>query len=54
MRERAELSARLTAPYLFLGPAYYVSHEGDRPMAVTWRLKFPIPIRFYRGFRLTA
>ena len=26
------------APYVFLGPADYVKHEGSRPMAVTWLL----------------
>jgi hypothetical protein len=24
---------------VFLVPADYVSHEGDRPMAITWRLR---------------
>jgi hypothetical protein len=28
--------------FWFLGPATYVSHEGERPMAVTWRLKTPL------------
>ena len=27
-----------TSPYLFLGPAHYVSHTGDRPIAITWKL----------------
>ncbi|WP_239456548.1 DUF3427 domain-containing protein [Nocardioides solisilvae] len=36
-----------TAPYLFLGPATYVSHTGDRPIAITWRLKTPMPMDFY-------
>ena len=27
-----------TSPYLFLGPAHYVRHTGDRPIAITWRL----------------
>ncbi len=31
------------APYLFLGPAHYVSHTGDRPIAITWRLSHAIP-----------
>ncbi len=26
-----------------LGPARYVSHEGEQPMAVTWRLDVPLP-----------
>lgn len=36
-----------TAPYLFLGPAKYVSHEGERPIAVTWRLEHAMPTDFY-------
>ncbi len=43
-----------TMPYLFLGPAGYMSHEGERPMAITWRLKHPIPIQFYRTMRLAS
>ena len=35
-----------TSPYLFLGPATYVSHEGDRPIAITWRLDTPMPVDF--------
>ncbi len=32
-----------TAPYVFLGPADHVSHTGDRPIAITWRLRTPMP-----------
>jgi hypothetical protein len=30
-------------PFWFLGPAVYVSHEDERPMAITWRLLTPLP-----------
>jgi hypothetical protein len=36
-----------TSPYLFLGPVRYVSHTGDRPIAITWRLETPMPIDFF-------
>ena len=36
-----------TSPYLFLGPAHYVTHEGDRPIAITWRLAHAMPIDFF-------
>ena len=36
-----------TSPYLFLGPASYVSHTGDRPIAITWRLQTPMPTDFF-------
>ena len=32
-----------TAPYFCLGPADYVSHTGDRPIAITWRLRHTMP-----------
>lgn len=32
-----------TSPYLFLGPAHYVSHTGDRPIAITWKLEHSMP-----------
>ena len=38
-------------PYIFLGPADYVAHEGDRPMAITWRLHRPMPAEVYLGSR---
>lgn len=39
------------APYIFLGPADYVSHERDRPMAITWRLRRSMPTEVYLGAR---
>ncbi|BBZ32967.1 DUF3427 domain-containing protein [Mycolicibacterium confluentis] len=39
------------APYIFLGPADYVSHEGERPMAITWRLRRAMPAEVYLGAR---
>ena len=29
--------------FYFLGPASYVGHESERPMAITWRLQHPLP-----------
>ena len=34
-------------PYLFLGPADYVSHEGERPIGITWRLRHAMPTDFF-------
>ncbi|WP_374968722.1 DUF3427 domain-containing protein [Terrabacter sp. BE26] len=31
------------APYVFLGPASYVEHRGERPISITWRLHTPMP-----------
>ena len=35
-------------PFMFLGPVYYVQHQGSRPMSITWRLEYPIPSKFIR------
>ncbi|WP_181407540.1 DUF3427 domain-containing protein [Nocardioides sambongensis] len=42
------------APYLFLGPATYVTHEGERPIAITWRLETPMPIDFFTAAKVVA
>ena len=34
--------------YTFLGTAEYVSHEGSRPMNITWHLERPIPAKFLK------
>ena len=41
--KRKSSSTSLAAPYAFLGPAEYVSHEGSRPMSIIWRLCHPCP-----------
>ena len=37
------------AAYTYLGTARYLSHEGSRPMSITWRLDRPIPARFLKA-----
>ncbi len=36
--------------FWFLGPATYVQHEGERPMAVTWRLHVPLSGDLFSAF----
>ncbi|MFK7857503.1 MAG: DUF3427 domain-containing protein [Granulosicoccus sp.] len=36
--------------FWFLGPARYLSHEGEKPMAITWRLANKLPGDLYREF----
>jgi hypothetical protein len=43
-----------TAAYTCLGAADYVSHEGTRPMAITWRMRKPMPEDFFREAKLAA
>ena len=47
------LFARLRADdraFWFLGPATYVTHESELPMAVTWRLAHPLPGDLFAQF----
>jgi hypothetical protein len=46
---QAKTNALGASPYVFLGPAEYVSHEGDRPMAINWRLRQPMPTEVYQA-----
>lgn len=49
----ALLFARLTQEeraFWLLGPASYVSHEGERPMAIRWRLREELPGDLYTQF----
>ena len=43
-----------TRPYLFLGSAQYVSHQGERPVSFVWRLDEPLPADFTLGSQLLA
>jgi hypothetical protein len=36
--------------FWFLGPAAYVGHEGEKPMAVTWRLQTPLSGDLFASF----
>ncbi len=33
----------VTEPFVYLGFARYESHEGERPMAISWQLEREIP-----------
>ncbi len=36
--------------FWFLGPATYVSHQDEQPMAITWRLLHPLPGDLFASF----
>ncbi|MDP6407893.1 MAG: DUF3427 domain-containing protein [Planctomycetota bacterium] len=36
--------------FWFLGPAAYVEHASERPMQVTWKLKYPLPGDLFAAF----
>lgn len=35
-------------PYTFLGTAQYLSHQGSKPMNITWQLDAPIPAKYLK------
>ena len=43
-----------TAAYTCLGAVDYVSHQGSKPIAITWRLRKPMPDDFFREAKLAA
>jgi hypothetical protein len=43
-----------TQPFTFLGPATYVEHRGERPVAFTWRLPAPMPEEVFEVARSVA
>ncbi len=47
VREHKRING-LAAPYYFLGPADYQSHEGSRPISIVWRLRHPMPAALRR------
>jgi hypothetical protein len=44
----------VTEPFRCLGFARYESHEGERPMAIRWRLERPIPAGWMQGMGLAV
>lgn len=43
-----------TRPFTYLGPAEYVDHRGERPVAFTWRLPVPMPEALFEVARSVA
>jgi superfamily II DNA or RNA helicase len=56
VRERKKADGKLGAPsFCYLGPARYVTHTGDKPMRIHWRLEHAIPLDLFSAWRvLTA
>ena len=48
VREKKNLPSGIAAPYAYLGPCEYQSHEGSRPISIVWRLKCLVPARLFR------
>ncbi len=43
-----------TAPYLFLGPVRYISHEREKPMQIIWELERAMPPAFFAEAKVAA
>lgn len=41
-------------PYLYAGPAAHVSHEGERPMRILWKLDHDLPADVFHDARVAA
>jgi superfamily II DNA or RNA helicase/HKD family nuclease len=54
VRETRTSPAGRAAPYVFLGPCEYLSHEGSRPMSIVWRLQHDVPARHFRAMARQA
>lgn len=48
-RERKAWEYGKGGPYLLLGTAQYLSHEGEAPIAITWKLDRPMPGDHFRA-----
>jgi hypothetical protein len=53
VRERRKQDGR-TLPYMCLGLADYVQHRGERPIAITYNVRQPMPPDFYAEAKAVA
>ncbi|HUP76812.1 MAG TPA: DUF3427 domain-containing protein [Acidimicrobiales bacterium] len=53
-RETQKAETGGAGAYLLLGECDYVSHKGERPIAITWHLRQPMPAAFYARAALLA
>ena len=43
-----------TMPYTLLGRAFYLGHQGGRPMRIQWELEVPMPAGMYQETKVAA
>jgi hypothetical protein len=54
-RESKDAEGDLGAPaYLYAGPATYVSHTGERPMRIIWKLDYELPADIFHDARVAT
>jgi superfamily II DNA or RNA helicase len=54
VRHTKEDDRKMTNPYTFLGPVRYVSHEGERPLRITWELERAMPPDLFANWKIAA
>jgi uncharacterized protein DUF3427 len=54
VRSRNKDASGRTVAFTFLGPATYIEHKGERPMAILWRLQRPMPLDFFSQAKVVA
>lgn len=55
VRESKEADGDLGAPaYIYAGPASYVSHTGDRPLRIVWKLGYDLPADVFHAAKVAA
>lgn len=54
MRRYKDTDIGKAQPWMLLGPATYVQHEGSKPMAITWQLHYELPADVWSYSGITA
>lgn len=54
VRERNDARPGVTMAFRYLGPVEPVEAEGERPITVTWRLRYPMPAELLRAGRIAV
>lgn len=54
VRETKDSPLGIAAPFLYAGPAHYVSHERERPIEIRWELETDLPADVFQAARAVA
>jgi superfamily II DNA or RNA helicase len=51
---KVDPETKSTMPFMYFGPASYLSHQGDRPMRIQWKLDIPLPADVFVRSKVVA